>query len=193
MLEIREIHDRTSKACEEWQFAVRSAEAIVRKSQSAQSSDALPEEERPLPSPIRDMQDDKVLVDLELQRKKEAEWEQLKKEATSPEVLRTLAPFVTPRSLQPKLSGAAVVFQRTYEKAPMSLSRLEGMQALEPTTHDLTMLARIGCDRDLTEPKWSIPTEPHCRTEETKSLLMKAQGMLIQYGDALVKTGHLSP
>ena len=191
--EIKEIHARASKAREEWQIAVRAAEAIVRKSQPIQPSDAPSEEGRPLRDSIENIQGDKALVDLKIQREKDAARKKLEEEATSPEVLRTLAPFVTPRFMQPKLSGAAVLFQKTYEKAPMSLSRLAGMQALEPTTHGLTMLARIGCDRDLTEPKWSIPTEPHARTEETQSLLTKAQGMLIQYGEVLVETGHLSP
>ncbi len=165
----------------------------MRMSQLPQPSEALTEEEQPSPNPIQKTRDEQALAKLNEQQGIEAERQRLKEEATSPEVLRTLAPFVTPRSLQPKLSGAAVVFQRTSEKAPMSLERLSNMNALAPTTHGFTMLARIGCDRDLSEPKWSIPTEPHARTEEVQSLLTKAQDMLIRYGEVLVEAGHLSP
>jgi aryl-alcohol dehydrogenase-like predicted oxidoreductase len=118
---------------------------------------------------------------------------QFAKEATSAEVQLVLAPFLARRFVQPKLSGASVQFEKVLEEQPMSLSRLEGIGALAESPTGLKMLARVGADRDLPQPRWSFHHEPGNWTPDNQKLLQQAQEMLRKYGIVLVKKGLLSP
>ena len=113
--------------------------------------------------------------------------------AQSPEVQSALGLFLAPRSVQPRLSGSSIVMEKTFDERPMSLSRLEQIGALEPTREGLKLLARVGTDRDLPQPRWSFPAEPGNWSPENEAVLKTAQSLLRTYGTTLVRLGQLSP
>lgn len=108
------------------------------------------------------------------------------------DVKTTLAPFLENRTIQPRLSGAAIRFQNTSVAAPMSLSRLASMGALNNSIDGLKRLVAVGADRKLPEPKWHIHTMPNNWSEDDREFLKTAQTMLRDYGQLLVDEGLLS-
>jgi hypothetical protein len=139
----------------------------------------------------KDIQREQERVETEqAQRERQAE---LEMKAQSPEVLGVLAPFVTPRTAQPKLSGASVLMSKTFDEQPVSLAWLKQIGALDPSVNGLKMLARVGAAHRLPEPRWTIPTQPHSWTPETEAFLKDAQQKLRDYGPTLVRLGKLSP
>jgi hypothetical protein len=118
----------------------------------------------------------------------------LRQEALSPEVASVLAPFIEPRYIQPQLAGGStVVFRRTAEQQPMSLSRLEGMGALADSLDGLKILARTGTNRKLPPPRWSFSNQPRLWTPQQQEMVHRAQQLLRRLGPALVREGKLSP
>ncbi|TWU34883.1 hypothetical protein [Novipirellula artificiosorum] len=113
-------------------------------------------------------------------------------QSLSPEVLSVLAPFTESRFVQPKMSGASVKFVRTLVNQPMSLTAIRNAGALDPDIGGLQALAKIGSDRDLPEPRWSLRPYPHYWSDADQELLSNAQRYLLKYGDILVEKGVLS-
>ncbi len=114
--------------------------------------------------------------------------------ARSAEVQSTLAIFLHKRDVQPQKAGpGSVNFRSTFDAAPMSLSALKGIGALEPTTEGLKWLARVGGNRKLSSPRWGVASQPGNWSEDDKKLLKEAQDLLRELGPILVKDGKLSP
>jgi hypothetical protein len=134
----------------------------------------------------------KELAAIEAAKAEEAK-QRLIDEATSPEVLGMLTPFLARRYVQPILSGAAIRPERTVNEQPMSLSRLEEIGALGDSVEGLKWLARVGTDRDLGQPRWSFGSEPCNWTPDNQRFLEQAQDMLRRYGPILVEERLLSP
>lgn len=111
----------------------------------------------------------------------------------SVEVQSTLSPFVQLRDVQPRRSGGSVKFAGTFEVGPMSYSALKRIGALEKTVEGLRWLAKVACDRKLSEPRWAMGTQPGSWTEDEKARLKEAQALLIELGPALVSEGVLAP
>lgn len=127
-----------------------------------------------------------------IRRKQEAEEAELLAKATSPEVKAILAPFLQPRDVQPRMSGASIVFTRTTDKKPMSLSALYGINALGDSIEGLKRLAKLGGHRELSEPRWAVHSQPNNWSEDDKAMLQQAQQLLRDYGPVLVKARWLS-
>jgi len=211
MEEIEALHASVSEAQAAWTRAVEQASAIRRE---ASRRNPVPSNEL-LQVYLERASDQEALADLnvdqqddkEAERKRkereaakaakdaeiQAKMEELIKEATAPEVLATLAPFVTPQFSQPTLEGMAVRKRTTTEKRPVSLSWLLEVGALDDSDEGRKVLARIGADRDLPEPRWSFPTEPGNWSETNIEFLNRAQQMLRDYGEILVDKGKLAP
>ncbi|MCA9216509.1 MAG: hypothetical protein KDB27_25745, partial [Planctomycetales bacterium] len=122
--------------------------------------------------------------------KRRLEEEALLERARSTEVQSALAIFLHKRDSQPRKAGpGSVNFRSTFDSAPMSLSALKGIGALEPTTEGLKWLARVGGSRKLSSPRWGVASQPGNRSEDDKKLLKEAQGFLREFGPILVKDG----
>lgn len=202
MAEIGKLHNQALLANQRWGMAVKAAQAIEREARRKRTD--TPREQIPLRERMVEQSDKNTLAELAAERERERDVlqkqdelekarEQLKKEATSAEVQRVLAPFLARRLVQPKLSGASVMMERVLQEQPMSLSRLESMGALAESVDGLKILARVGTSRKLPDPRWTFGSEPGNWTPDTQKLLQQAQGMLRQYGTALVEAGLLSP
>ncbi|REJ87805.1 MAG: hypothetical protein DWQ34_24490 [Planctomycetota bacterium] len=196
-------HADVSEAHESWNRVVHEAQAIVRESQRSAPDEQNPDGET-LAKSMQASRDGQTLEQMrkDIQREQErVETEQAEKErqakleleAQSPEVLGALAPFVTPRTAHPQMSGASVVMRKTFEEQPVSLAWLKQIGALDPSVDGLKMLARVGAARKLPEPRWTIPTQPNGWTPETEAFLKDAQQKLRDYGPTLVGLGKLSP
>lgn len=126
--------------------------------------------------------------------KKRLEKEALLARARSSEVQSTLAIFLHKRDVQPqKVGPGSVNFRSTFDAAPMSLSALKGIGALEPTTEGLKWLARVGGNRKLSSPRWGVASQPGNWSEDDKKLLKEAQELLRALGPTLVEAKLLSP
>jgi hypothetical protein len=126
--------------------------------------------------------------------KERLEEEALLARARSAEVQSTLAIFLHKRDVQPQKAGpGSVNFRSTFDAAPMSLSALKGIGALEPSTEGLKWLARVGGSRKLSSPRWGVASQPGNWSEDDKKLLKEAQEILRELGPILVKDGKLSP
>lgn len=114
--------------------------------------------------------------------------EQLKAMARSQEVQRLLAPFLATGYHQP---GQAVP---AYEKGPVSLSKLQAMHALRPSTPGLRALLAAGTAvRDKERPRWSFPKTLQQLNSQELDQLKQAQQYLIDLGDIMVELGMLAP
>ena len=126
--------------------------------------------------------------------KKRLEEEALLARARSAEVKAALAPFLHKRGVQPRKAGpGSIGFTATFDEAPMSLSALKGIGALEPSTEGLKWLARVAGSRKLSAPRWGVASQPGNWSEDDKKLLKEAQQLLRELGSTLVKEELLSP
>ncbi len=114
-------------------------------------------------------------------------------EARSTEVQRILQPFLTRRTLQPRLAGSSVQFRTTLEEQPISFSALENVGALAESVNGLLTLARIGSHRELSQPRWNYSSSPRTWSDDTRQQLRRAQDLLRRLGPSLVEEGLLSP
>ena len=215
MAEISELHRKCKTANESWELALERAFAITRIIVPSSSTSSEPETPPTLEAKIAEANAKVTIADLEdeiehervrkaEQRELDAEIErqqtlkaeqaaeQLEK-ATSPEIQAMLAPFLTARSVQPSMSGAAIQLKSTMESRPMSLAALRAINALTPTDEGYKRLAGIGGHRELSAPKWSIHSQPHNWSESDREMLMNAQQMLRDYGPTLVEAKRLTP
>ena len=156
----------------------------------------------------RKQREAKRLADLERQKKERlAKQEREEKErlaqeerkkliakAHSTEVLTKLAPFLQPRTVQPRRAGPGTVkFRRVTKPEPMSLSAIQGIGALDDSVDGLKWLARITGNRQLSSPRWSVYSQPNSWSDADLKMLTEGQQLLREYGPILVETGKLSP
>jgi hypothetical protein len=210
MAEIRELHATCKAAAEDWELAVQRAVAIKHLMEKGDT----PTEPQNLSAKLDDADARAAVADLDdeiehgkdrksearmreanvveqkrLQEEREAE---LLAKATSPEVKAILAPFLQARDLQPIMSGPSVRFRKTLDTKPMSLSALRRMNALSLSIDGLKRLAAVGGYRKLSQPRWSVNSQPGNWSDDEKQMLQEAQLALIEYGPLLVKAGLLS-
>lgn len=117
----------------------------------------------------------------------EAEKVRLRARCEDPEVLRRLAPFVTPGYYQPKGKGT--------EKKPMSLKGLIEINALGTDRNSLRELWRVANRRENDRPHFNLPDHFNWRllTEDQIEELRAARDDLHELGPTLVELGKLSP
>jgi hypothetical protein len=215
MEEIRELSQTAGTARQDWDDAVARANAIER------AGDRIinPVAETDLSGRIAEQQDKKTLemfaeerqwnaeqasqqraLDAERVRAEEEakqqslrEKELLIERSRSTEVANLLAPFFHPRDVQPKMSGASLRLRKTLETKPMSLSALQAIGALDAGIDGLKRLASAGGDRELSDPKWSVHSQPGNWSDGDKKMLQDAQRLLVELGPTLVEVGLLSP
>lgn len=203
LADISQLHATSKNASEDWKRDVEQALAIKHlietQSQKADSELA----PTTVGGKLKDAKAQAALDALENQIEREAEEEETRREleaqeaellarATSPEVKAILVPFLQPRDVQPRMSGASIAFTRTTDKKPMSLSALYGINALGDSIEGLKRLAKLGGHRKLSEPRWSVHSQPNNWSEDDKAMLQEAQQLLRDYGPVLVKAGLLS-
>jgi hypothetical protein len=210
MAEIRELHATCRVAAEDWKLAIQRAVAIkhlLEKGGAPTESQSLNAklDDADARAAVADLNDEiehgksrqaearmrevNVVEQKRLQEEREAE---LLAEATSPEVKAILAPFLQARDLQPVMSGPSVRFRKTLDSKPMSLSALRRVNALSLSIDGLKRLAAVGGYRKLSQPRWSVNSQPGNWSDDEKQMLQEAQLALIEYGPVLVKAGLLS-
>ena len=123
------------------------------------------------------------------------EHERLVREAKSPAVRKSLVYFFTSDYLQP-INIGGLHFGRmtqTAESQPISLSSLERIGALNPSTEGLQSLHALVINRDdKTRPTWGVPPQFSALATTDMARLKKAQDYLIRLGPTLVEQGLLS-
>lgn len=113
------------------------------------------------------------------------------------EVRSLLSPFITPGHFQPP-SGGGHKYERTTDAKPVSLSRLQGAGALDPTQEGLTYLLRFGGSRRTRgnrRPLGSFPAyQGYGSPQNDRNMprVQRAQALLRQHGQALVEAKLLS-
>lgn len=203
LAEVSQLHSTAKHAKEDWERDVRQALAIKHLIESQAEIASSPAASQTVGSKVKDADARAALDALDDQIAREAEEEETRREleareaeqlqkATSPEVKAILAPFLQPRDVQPRMSGASIAFTRTADKKPMSLSALYGINALGDSIESLKRLAKLGGHRKLSEPRWSVHSQPGNWSEDDKAMLQQAQQLLRDYGPVLVKAGLLS-
>jgi hypothetical protein len=125
----------------------------------------------------------------EAQRKRE--YEQLK-----PQILALLAPLTTPDYAQPRsVTGQLVLEEKTAEKAPVSLTTLRSLGALDPKEPGLRKIALINSYKWTSRPRWNMiyqAPEPSLWSPQQFEMIRKTQEYLRKYGDLLVDEGKLA-
>jgi hypothetical protein len=122
----------------------------------------------------------------------EAERRRLLARAREPRVRQMLEPFLKPGFMQPKeVQGTFLVFERTKDEKPMSLTALRAVGALEPTPKGLGQLAWVAADAKDDRPRWAFG---HSNTwsKETQRYVSSVQELLLELGEVLVEEGMLS-
>ena len=122
----------------------------------------------------------------------EAERRRLLARAREPRMRQMLEPFLKPGLMQPKeVQGTFLVFERTKDEKPMSLTALRAVGALEPTPKGLGQLAWVAADAKDDRPRWAFG---HSNTwsKETQRYVSSVQELLLELGDVLVEEGMLS-
>lgn len=215
MKEIRELSQTSETALQDWNDAVARATAIQRvgsrltnpasetdlaaklsEQQDRETLDAFAEQRQwdaKQAAKQRIIDAERASAERDTKAKKLHEQEILMERATSTEVATVLAPFFHPRDVQPKMSSASLQLRKTLETKPMSLSALQTIGALDASLDGLKRLAMAGGDRKLSEPKWSVQSQPGNWTDGDKKMLQNAQRALIELGPTLVEAGLLSP
>ena len=214
MTDIGNLHAQAQAAQRDWDDSLRDARAVVLKAQLEVNR----EERTSLQQKLDELQAQKVVDRLEKEMEVAADTPavsptqaspqpqpsppvtaiptvdpQLRAEALSPRVKSALAVFLKARNLQPAAGVGFVRMETTFEKKPMSYSRIEGLGALEESTKGLVMLARIGANQKLGELRWSKSWTPNYWSDADVNFLKTRQSMLIKYGPILVEEGLLSP
>jgi len=112
-----------------------------------------------------------------------------------PEVRSLLAPFLAEGYWQPgDRKGAASI-----DKTPISLSKLRSFGALAPDAKGLQKLLECGTNpyqyhrADNIRPRWGYVAKLNQNTPDAIEELKKAQGFLIELGDAMVELKMLAP
>lgn len=204
--EVIALHSTSKRASEAWTLALQQATAIKHKlTQQLVAVEAEAAQPATVGDQIAEAEATSVLQDLDAQIEQEAaakileraraeEVQALVAEATRPEVTALLAPFLTQRYVQPReMAGATLRFKKTVEESPISLTALNGINALADSEAGLVRLATLGGHWQLSEPRWSMKSQAQYWSDEDREMLMKAQDMLRIYGPTLVQQGLLAP
>ncbi len=104
-----------------------------------------------------------------------------------------LMPFITPANTQ---IGEKRYYVTTVTSQPVSLSRLRGLGALDPTLGGLENLYGLGSNREGKRPFGSFPTpffSERLRDDSIRNKIVIAQNLLNKYGELLVEKGMLAP
>lgn len=203
LADVSQLHATSKNASEDWKRDVEQALAIkhlIETRTEKADSESTP---ATVGGKLKDAEAQAALDALENQIEREAEQEEARREkeareagllskATSPEVKAILAPFLQPRDVQPRMSGASIAFTRTTDKKPMSLSALYSINALGDSIEGLKRIAKLGGHRKLSEPRWAVHSQPNNWSADDKAMLQQAQQLLRDYGPVLVKAGLLS-
>lgn len=212
--EISQLHAQCKKANEEWELAVQRGLALKRSIENSTTPNRPSKTPPSVGDKIKDADAKAAIADLEAQierdkkqkaedrkraaqlaeqkRQQEQQEAELLEKATSAEVTAILAPFLEPRDIQPRMSGSSVKLRKTVDKQPMSLSAIQGMNALAPSIDGLKRLAKLGGHRKLSAPRWAVHSQPGNWSDDDREMLKKAQQLLREYGPILVKAGKLS-
>jgi hypothetical protein len=206
LTEIITLHSASKQASEAWTLALQQATAIKHKlTQQLAAVEAEAAQPETVGDKILEAETTAVLQDLDAQIEREAtakileraraeEAQALVAEATRPEVTALLAPFLTHRYVQPReMAGTTLRFEKTVDEAPISLSALNGINALADSEAGLVRLATLGGHWQLSEPKWSVKSQAKYWSDDDREMLKKAQDMLRIYGPTLVQQGLLAP
>lgn len=205
LAEAIELHTISMQASEQWKLALKQALAI-KHMLSQQLVPVEPESDQlvTVGDKISDAAAVATLSDLDEQIERKAaekeieiaraeEKERLIVEATRPDVKALLAPFLAPRYLQPRaMAGTTLRFKKTADKTPISLSALNGINALTESEAGLVRLATLGGHWQLSEPKWSVKSQSRYWSDDDREMLGKAQDALRTYGPILVQQGLLA-
>ncbi len=206
LTEIITIHSASKQASEAWTLALQQATAIKHKlTQQLVAIEAEAAQTVTVGDKIAEAETTAVLQDLDAQIEREAaaqileraraeEAQALVAEATRPEVTALLAPFLTHRYVQPReIAGTTLRFKKTVDESPISLTALNGINALANSETGLVRLATLGGHWQLSEPRWSVKSQAKYWSDEDREMLKKAQDMLRIYGPTLVQLGLLAP
>ncbi len=206
LTEIITLHSASKQASEAWTLALHQATAIKHKlSQQLVAVEAEVAQPETVGDKILEAETTAVLQDLDAQIEREAATKALERaraeeaqalvaEATRPEVTALLAPFLTHRYVQPReMAGTTLRFKKTVDESPISLTALNGINALADSEAGLVRLATLGGHWQLSEPRWSMKSQAKYWSDEDREMLKKAQDMLRIYGPTLVQQGLLAP
>ncbi|MCA9131420.1 MAG: hypothetical protein KDB22_30260, partial [Planctomycetales bacterium] len=146
LTEIITIHNASKQASEAWTLALQQATAIKHKlGQQIMATEAEAEQPETVGDKIMEAEISAVLEDLDaqierdeaakiLERERAEEAQALVAEATRPEVSALLAPFLTRHYVQPReMAGTTLRFKKTVDEGPISLTALNGINALADT------------------------------------------------------------
>ena len=206
LTEIITLHSASKQASEAWTLALQQATAIKHKlSQQLVAIEAEAAQPETVGDKVLEAETTAVLQDLDAQIEREAaakileraraeEAQALVAEATSPDVTALLAPFLAHRYVQPReMAGTTLRFKKTVDESPISLTALNGINALADSEAGLVRLATLGGHWQLSEPRWSMKSQAKYWSDEDREMLKKAQDMLRIYGTTLVQQGLLAP
>ncbi len=206
LTEIITLHSASKQASETWTLALQQATAIKHKlTQQLVAVEAEAAQPETVGDKILEAETTAVLQDLDAQIEREAAAKTLERaraeeaqafvaEATRPEVTALLAPFLTHRYVQPReMAGTTLRFKKTVDESPISLTALNGINALADSEAGLVRLATLGGHWQLSEPRWSMKSQAKYWSDEDRKMLKKAQDMLRIYGPTLVQQGLLAP
>lgn len=205
LAEIIDLHRVSKKASRDWTLALQQALAIKRRLETRLVDDDGLESSLTVGDQIADAAATVTLDNLDEQIEREArdralelardeERQALVAEATKPEVVALLSPFLAHRYLQPReMAGTTLRFKKTVRKQPISLSALHGINALADSETGLMRLATLGGHWQFSEPKWSVKSQARYWSDDDREMLRSAQELLRIHGPVLVEQGLLSP
>ena len=129
-------------------------------------------------------------------KKRQREYERLRREALSPKVLTLLAPLVTPDYTQPRqITNLLAHGEKSPKKEGVSLTRLKSLGVLDQTETGMKKLALLNTRQWTSRPRWQMEynaPEPGLWTAQQFEMIRKSQEYLIKYGDILVQEGKLA-
>lgn len=128
--------------------------------------------------------------------KRQREYDRLRREALSPQVLSLLAPLVTPDYTQPRqITGLMAHGEKSPKKEGVSLTRLKSLGVLDQNEIGMKKLALLNTRKWTSRPRWQMEynaPEPGLWTAQQFEMIRKTQEYLIKYGDILAQEKKLA-
>ena len=132
----------------------------------------------------------------EAEAQRQREYQRLRSEALSTEVLSLLAPLITPDYTQPRqITGMLAHGERSPKKEGVSLTRLKSLGVLDQNETGMKKLTLLNTRQWTSRPRWKMEyeaPEPGLWTAQQFEMIRKSQEYLIKYGDILVKEHKLA-
>jgi hypothetical protein len=129
--------------------------------------------------------------------KRKRDYERLRQEALSPQVLSLLRPLTDLAYEQPRqITGGMATGEKTADKKPVSLRRLRELGVLDTSERGMIRVALLNSWGWTTRTRWPMKyeaAEPNLWSEKQSEMIRRTQQFLIKYGDVLVKEGILAP